>query len=86
MRAAVEALRRLRPARIVVAVPTAPEPTCRELEALADEVVCTTTPFPFYAVGASYRDFAQSTDEEVRELLRAAWEDGDVPHTYPFAV
>jgi predicted phosphoribosyltransferase len=86
MRAAVEALRRLRPARIVVAVPTAPEPTCRELEALADEVVCATTPFPFYAVGASYRDFAQSTDEEVRELLRAAWEDGDVPHTYPFAV
>ena len=42
MRAAVEALRRLRPARIVVAVPAAPESTCRELGALADQVVCAT--------------------------------------------
>jgi predicted phosphoribosyltransferase len=46
MRAAVEALRRLRPARIVVAVPAAPESTCRELGALADQVVCATTPSP----------------------------------------
>jgi erythromycin esterase-like protein/predicted phosphoribosyltransferase len=72
MRAAVEALRTLRPARIVVAGPAAPESTCRELAALADEVVCATTPSPFSAVGASYWDFTQTTDEEVRDLLRAA--------------
>jgi predicted phosphoribosyltransferase len=72
MRAAIEALSGLRPARIVVAVPAAPESTCRELAALADEVVCATTPSPFFAVGNSYWDFTQTTDEEVRDLLRAA--------------
>jgi predicted phosphoribosyltransferase len=71
MRAAVQALRALGPARIVVAVPAAPESTCRELEAEVDEVVCATTPSPFFAVGASYYDFTQTSDEEVRELLRA---------------
>ena len=73
MRAALQALRRLRPARIVVAVPAAPESTCRELAAEADEVVCATTPSPFFAVGESYWDFTQATDDEVRDLLRAAW-------------
>jgi len=72
MRAAVEALQRLRPAAIVVAVPAAPESTCRELNALADKVVCATTPSPFSAVGESYWDFTQTTDEEVGDLLRAA--------------
>jgi hypoxanthine phosphoribosyltransferase len=72
MRAAVQALRALGPARIVVAVPAAPESTCRELAAEVDEVVCATTPSPFFAVGASYYDFTQTTDDEVRELLQAA--------------
>jgi erythromycin esterase-like protein/predicted phosphoribosyltransferase len=72
MRAAIEALRGLGPARIVVAVPAAPESTCRELGELADEVVCATTPSPFFAVGNSYWDFTQTTDEDVRDLLRAA--------------
>jgi erythromycin esterase-like protein/predicted phosphoribosyltransferase len=72
MRAAVRALRESGPARIVVAVPSAPESTCQELGALADEVVCATTPSSFSAVGASYWDFTQTTDEEVRDLLRAA--------------
>jgi erythromycin esterase-like protein/predicted phosphoribosyltransferase len=72
MRAAVQALRQLGPARIVVAVPAAPESACREMMAMADEVVCATTPSPFFAVGASYWDFTQITDEEVRDLLRAA--------------
>jgi predicted phosphoribosyltransferase len=70
MRAAVVAVRRLRPARIVVAVPAAPQSTCVELRFEADEVVCVTTPLPFFAVGASYRDFTQTTDDEVRALLR----------------
>jgi predicted phosphoribosyltransferase len=72
MRAAVVALRRLRPARIVVAVPAAPASTCRELAAEVDEVVCAATPSPFFAVGQHYRDFTQVTDGEVRDLMRAA--------------
>lgn len=72
MRAAVKALRKARPARIVVAVPAAPDSTCREMAAMVDEMVCATTPSPFVAVGASYWDFNQTTDEEVRDLLRAA--------------
>jgi erythromycin esterase-like protein len=72
MRAAIDAVSQLGPARIVVAVPAAPESTCRELGSLVDEVVCATTPSPFFAVGSSYWDFAQTTDEEVRDLLRAA--------------
>ncbi|GAA2086831.1 erythromycin esterase family protein [Actinomadura alba] len=72
MRAAVLAQRRLEPARIVVAVPAAPSSTCAELELEVDEVVCAMTPSPFFAVGASYWDFTQTTDEEVRDLLRAA--------------
>jgi Erythromycin esterase/Phosphoribosyl transferase domain len=72
MRAAILALRRMKPARMVVAVPAAPASTCEELELEVDEVVCATTPSPFFAVGRSYWDFAQTTDEEVRDLLRAA--------------
>jgi erythromycin esterase-like protein/predicted phosphoribosyltransferase len=72
MRAAILALRRLAPARVVVAVPAAPESTCQELAAEVDEVVCATTPAPFFAVGQSYWDFTQTTDDEVRDLLRAA--------------
>ncbi|MGH3376193.1 MAG: erythromycin esterase family protein [Actinoallomurus sp.] len=72
MRAAILALRRLEPARIVVAVPAAPSSTCEELRLEVEEVVCATTPSPFFAVGRSYWDFTQTTDEEVRDLLRAA--------------
>jgi len=71
MRAAVEALRGLGPTQIVVAVPAAPDSTRRELTELAAEVVCATTPSPFLAVGMSYWDFTQTTDDEVRDLLRA---------------
>ena len=72
MQAAILALRERGPARIVVAVPAAPESTCRELQLEVDEVVCATTPSPFFAVGQSYWDFTQTTGEEVRDLLRAA--------------
>jgi predicted phosphoribosyltransferase len=72
MRAAVVALRQREAARIVVAVPAAPASTCAEMRALADEVVCATTPSPFLAVGNSYWDFEQTSDEEVRRLLREA--------------
>ena len=72
MLAAVSALREQGPAEIVVAVPAAPVSTCRELRAHADEVICATTPSPFFAVGSSYWDFTQTTDEEVVQLLREA--------------
>jgi erythromycin esterase-like protein/predicted phosphoribosyltransferase len=78
MRAAIQALRQLQPARIVVAVPAAPQSTCAELSQLVDEVVCATTPSPFFAVGKSYWNFTQVTDEEVRDLLRAAAHDRPV--------
>lgn len=69
MRAAAAALRRLHPARIVVAVPIAAESTCAEFRHEVDEVICAATPEPFYSVGQWYVDFRQTTDEEVRELL-----------------
>jgi len=72
MRAAVRAVRRLHPIRVVVAVPTAPEPTCAELSALVEQLVCASTPSPFDSVGASFDDFSQTTDEQVCECLRAA--------------
>ena len=72
MRAAVRALRDRGAGEIVVAVPTAPADTCDMLRNLADEVVCLDTPEPFVAVGRWYRDFDQTTDEEVRSLLADA--------------
>lgn len=71
MRAAVTAVRRLEPSKIVVAVPVGAPSTCHELQDIADEVVCARTPEPFSAVGLWYRDFSQTTDEEVQSLLRA---------------
>jgi len=72
MRAAVQALRKQNPARIVVAVPIGAPETCDEFRAEADEVICAQTPEPFFAVGMWYCDFAQTTDREVHELLEEA--------------
>jgi putative phosphoribosyl transferase len=70
MRAAALALRKVKPARVVVAVPVASAETCDEFRADVDEIVCALTPSPFHAVGLWYDDFSQTSDEEVRELLR----------------
>jgi putative phosphoribosyl transferase len=72
MKAAVAALRRQNPRKIIVAVPTAPAETCNELQDEADEVICAVTPEPFYAVGQWYENFEQTTDAEVTELIRRA--------------
>jgi len=72
MRAAVAALRKLGPGRIIVAVPVGATETCAALAEEADEVVCPRRPEPFYGVGAWYDDFSQTTDQEVRDLLRQA--------------
>jgi predicted phosphoribosyltransferase len=74
MRAAVTALRAFGPAEIVVAVPTGSPDVCHSFEKQADRAVCLDTPDPFEAVGAWYRDFSQTTDDEVRELLEKARE------------
>jgi erythromycin esterase-like protein/predicted phosphoribosyltransferase len=69
MHAAIKALRQLKPARIVVAVPIAAPETCGQMKTEADDVICAVTPDPFHAVGLWYQDFSQTTDEEVRALL-----------------
>ena len=70
MRAAVEALRRQGPSRVIVAVPVAAPSTCREFEDIADEIICARTPEWFSAVGQWYEDFSETTDDEVRTLLQ----------------
>ena len=79
MRAAIQALRESEPATVVIAVPAAPESTSREFAGLVDEVVCASMPTPFLAVGESFGDFRQVTDDEVRELLAM----GQNPETHP---
>jgi len=74
MRAAVRALRRVGPGRIVVAAPVAARDTVRSLAREADDVVCCKIPEEFYAVSAWYQEFEQTTDQEVRSLLDAAKE------------
>ena len=72
MRAATAALRKQRPAGIVVAVPVSSPETCDEFRSEVDDIVCAATPRPFRGVGMWYDDFSQTTDEEVRELLARA--------------
>ena len=70
MKAAVQAVKQQSPKRIIVAVPVGALDTCRVLGDMADEVICARTPQPFSAVGQWYRDFSQTSDDEVMSLLR----------------
>jgi putative phosphoribosyl transferase len=72
IRAAAQALRQQRPARIIVAVPVSAPETCDEYRIGVDEIICAVTPEPFLGVGMWYLDFSQTTDEEVRDLLERA--------------
>jgi putative phosphoribosyl transferase len=75
LRAAIDALRQMKPAHIVIAVPVAPGSTCDRLRSDVDDLVCLETPELFYGVGQFYFDFSQVSDQEVNELLdRAARE------------
>ncbi len=67
MLAAVRAVRAAR--RVVVAVPVGPPTLSGELPEEADDVVCTSTPPQFEAVGQAFADFHQVSDDEVRRLL-----------------
>ena len=74
MMAAARSLRS-RARQLIVAVPVAAESTCKELRSEVDQIICATTPQLFFAVGMFYRNFAQTTDEEVRTLLSKARSD-----------
>jgi len=74
MRAAIQVVRRLRPARLVVAVPVGAPQTCAMLRAEADEVVCLYEPDPFLAVGLYYQDFMPTGDAEIQRMLAEARE------------
>lgn len=70
--AAIMAVKKLNPKKIIVAVPVASQESLQELSLLVDEVVCLMTPEPFYGVGQWYQRFDQTTDEEVIHLLQLA--------------
>jgi len=72
VRAALIAVRRAGPSRLVLAVPVAPRDTIEALRADVDEIVCLKSPALFYAIGPHYRDFRQVPDEEVTRLLAEA--------------
>ena len=72
MRAALKALRRLRPSRVVLAVPVASNDTLCELSKLVDDVVCLSQPDSFGSVGSYYADFEQVGDDEVIALLETS--------------
>jgi len=72
MRAAARAVRKRKPARLIIAVPVGAESTYRKMRAEAEEVVCELLPHPFFGIGQFYNNFRQTTDEEVRALLAQA--------------
>jgi putative phosphoribosyl transferase len=71
-RAACQVVRAQRAARVVLAVPVAPPGWKARLDSGADEFVCLERPEPFYAIGQSYDDFSQTTDQEVIGCLERA--------------
>jgi putative phosphoribosyl transferase len=70
MRAALAAVQQRGADDVVVAVPTGARQTCAELAVAGATVVCLDQPEPFHAVGLSYDDFSETTDDEVRGLLQ----------------
>ena len=70
VRAALASIRKKNPSSVVLAVPVAPPSVIKDFEKVADRVICLSTPEPFYAIGRFYRDFSQTSDEEVVKLLK----------------
>jgi putative phosphoribosyl transferase len=79
MRAAAEAVKTKSPASVIVAVPVGSSSAVTRVAAVVDRVICLESPPSFYAVGQFYADFRQTSDDEVRELLQAAWAMLDAP-------
>jgi putative phosphoribosyl transferase len=72
MRAAVHAIKKQHPAALMIAVPVAPPSTIKELSPEVDHILCLEEHEPFIGVGLWYRDFTQTTDREVEELLASS--------------
>jgi putative phosphoribosyl transferase len=70
MYAAINALRQMKPAALIVAAPVAPPSTCAWLRTVVDRLVCLHAPQNFYAVGQFFQNFSQVEDEEIIALLR----------------
>jgi predicted phosphoribosyltransferase len=75
MMAAVQVARHGGAGKVVVAVPVAPPDTAEQIAAMVDQFVVVSTPLYFRAVGQWYREFDQTSDEEVQDLLAMAWRD-----------
>ena len=84
VRAALKALRRRRPAALVLAVPVAPRDTLDRLRGEVDQLVCLDTPRPFHAVSEHYLRFHQVEDDEVIAALDMAAHAQSDPHSPPF--
>ena len=72
VRAALTALRRRNPMRLILAVPVAPEGSLAELQGQVDDLICLRQPRPFHAIGQFYADFHQVEDDEVIALMKTA--------------
>lgn len=72
-RAALEGLRRSNPRKLIAAAPVGAQDSVDMLSAFADEIICLSMPAYFNAVGAWYRNFDQTTDEEVVAILHRNW-------------
>jgi predicted phosphoribosyltransferase len=79
MHAAAMAVKTRSPASVLVAVPVGSSSAVARVAAVVDRVICLESPASFYAVGQFYADFRQTSDQEVRELLQAAWAMNDDP-------
>jgi predicted phosphoribosyltransferase len=80
MLAAVQVARQHRAGKVVVAVPVAAPDSAETIAAQVDQLVCLSLPMWFRAVSQWYREFDQTSDEEVQDLLAAAWRDQDARH------
>ena len=69
MRSAIESIRLHQPNKIIVAVPIAASAAADEILAIVDLLVCLAMPKPFYAIGAWYENFDQTTDAQVCDIL-----------------
>jgi len=71
-RAACQVARAQGATRVVLAVPIGPPDTAKRFATSADDVVCLQQPVSYFAVGQGYRNFTQTTDDEVVALLDRA--------------
>jgi putative phosphoribosyl transferase len=67
--AAIESVKKKKPAGIILAIGVAPPETATKLSKVVDRVICLDTPEPFYAIGEFYENFEQVEDEEAKKIL-----------------